>query len=158
MSGGAARRLVRLEERARDTLAARFGPDDWPHEDQLEAVLDYLDFHVTFGTVAVCTDRELSLLSAVPEGLPEEVREHVERMDPKRQEERDRREYEGRRDFLPWRDCVRQVEEEHRAYAKESRQRDRELLERNRVSVGLPALTLEQIGAWGLEGTSWGEG
>ena len=124
-------------------------------EDQLAAVLDHVDFHTAFGTVAVYTDRELNLISkAFPGGVPERVRGHVKRMDPKRQEERDRKKYEGRHDFIPWRERVRKVEEERRAYVKASKQGDRELLERNRAACGLPPLTPDQVTRWGLAGTA----
>ncbi|MGH3147400.1 MAG: hypothetical protein ACRDTR_16510, partial [Rubrobacter sp.] len=86
----------------------------------------------------------------------EDAREYVERMDPHHQEERDRWLFEKRHDFEPWREGVRRGEEEQRAYAEKSRQRDRELLESNRASVGLPPLTSAQISGWGLEGTTWG--
>lgn len=152
------RELRRHVEHLEDLAGASPGRQEpWPVEDQLAAVLDRLDFHMTFGTVAPCTDRELNLISGTfPEGVPDEVREYAGRVDPRRQEERDRREYERRHDFRPWRERVRQAEEEHRAYAERSRQGDRELLESNRASVGLPPLTPEQIERWGLEGTTWG--
>ncbi len=148
--------MERLEDLA-GGVPGSWGP--WPAEDQLEAIVDYLDFHMTFGTVAMCTDRELDLISAAfPEGVPERVREHVERIDPARQGERDRREHGRRHDFQPWRESVRLAEEEHRAYAVRSRQRGRELLERNRASVGLPPLAPEQLEKWGLAGTTWSRG
>lgn len=140
--------MERLEELAGTNLGER---EPWPLEDQLASVADHLDFHMTYGTVAPCTDRELGLISgAFPEGVPERVLEHTRRMDPKLQEERDRREYEARGDFLPWREHVRKVEEEHRAYAEESKRRDRALLEKNRAACGLPSMTPEQLTSWGL--------
>ena len=60
--------------------------------------------------------------------------------------------------FEPWRERVRRAEDQQRRYAEECRQRDRELLERNRAACGLPPLAPEQIEEWGLEGTAWGEG
>jgi hypothetical protein len=94
------------------------------------------------------------------EDLPGWAREHFGRMDPARQEERERWLLEHRVvPFEPWRERVRRHEERVRARQEESRQGDRELLERNRASVGLPPLTPEQITKWGLEGTAWeGEG
>ena len=77
-------------------------------------------------------------------------------MDPKRQEERERWLFENREvPFEPWRERVRRAEEEQRASAQRSRQRDRALLERNRASVGLPPLTPEQLAEWGLGETVW---
>ena len=151
--GGMDRRIARLEELASPEGLAEELPG-WPLDAELAAALDHLDFHVTFGTVAACTDRELCLLGAV-DGLPEGWRGHVRRIAPARQEERDRREYENRRDFEPWRERVRRRAEEQRAFAERSRQRDHELLERNRASVGLPPLSPEQIADWGLEGARW---
>jgi hypothetical protein len=60
-------RLERLEEYAqqRQDLPAHWPADEWPVEDQVEDVLDYLNFHRTFGTVALCTDREINLLGIV---------------------------------------------------------------------------------------------
>ncbi len=130
------RRLEDLEDLAGGEPAHR---EDWSVEDQRGAVVDHLDFHMTFGTVAGCTDRELALISYAFSGdVPEHIREHTRRLDPKMQEARDRREYEGRHDFLPWRERVSQVEEEHRAFAEESRRRDRALIEENRRACGLP--------------------
>lgn len=168
--GGLSKRLARLEEQAREDLA-RWDGERWPVAEQLAAVADELDFHATFGTVAICTDREINLLAALaadggldgpvlslnasPEDLPAGLREHVQRMDPRSQERRDRWLFENRHSFEPWREKVRRVQEEQRAYVAEAKQRDRELLERNRASVGLPALTPGQIAQWGLKGTKW---
>ena len=49
-------------------------------------------------------------------------------------------------------------EERLRAFVAESKQRDRELLETNRASVGLPPLTPEELVENELENTKWGEG
>lgn len=145
------RRLERLKEQ----MPAKWEevPEPWPLEDQLEDVLDYLAFHWSLGPPAVCTDREINLLEAV-EDLPEEVRGHVKRMDPKRQPEREAwlyatwRERKQEREERPER--LKRQEEERRARHAESKRRDRELLERNRASVGLPPLTQEQIEKCGL--------
>jgi hypothetical protein len=48
---------------------------------------------------------------------------------------------------------LRRQEEEHKRRSAESKQRDRELLERNRASVGLPPLTPEELEKWGLKDT-----
>ena len=45
-----------------------------------------------------------------------------------------------------------------RAFVAETKQRDRELLEANRASVGLPPLTPEELVKYELEDTKWGEG
>ena len=93
------------------------------------------------------------------EDLPGWAREHFERMDPARQDGRERWLFENRVvPFEPWRERVRRHEEHVRAFEEESKQRDRELLERNRASVGLRPLTPGQIAEWGLEGIAWGEG
>ena len=154
-----ARRIRDLERRAAADTPARWDPAEWPAECQLAAALNYLDFHAAFGTEAVCTDRELGLLEEAAEELPEGWRGRVRRMDPVYQEERERWLFEHRIvPFEPWRERVRRRHEEQRAFAERSRQRDRELLERNRASVGLPPLTPEQITELELEGTAWGEG
>jgi hypothetical protein len=85
--------------------------------------------------------------------LPEWTREHVERIDPKDQDRRDRWLYEMRHYFKRDREERPKREEERRRRSRESKQSDRELLERNRASVGLPPLTPEQIEAWGLQET-----
>ena len=158
-AGAAARALARLERIAAE-MPARWDPAEWPAECQLAAALDYLDFQAAFGDEAVCTDRELGLLEEAAGGLPEGWRGHVRRMDPRHQEERERWLFENRVvPFEPWRERVRRRLEEQSAFAERSRQRDRELLERNRASVGLPPLTPEQIIEMELEGTAWeGEG
>ena len=151
---GIERRLERLKEQM--PAAWEAVPEPWPLEDQFEDVLDYLSFHWSLGSPAVCTDREINLLDAV-EDLPEEVRKHVKRMAPKRQPERERwlyanwQERKQEREERPER--LKRQEEERRARAAESKRRDRELLERNRASVGLPPLTPEQLEKWGLQET-----
>ena len=154
-----ARRIRDLERRAAAETPARWDPAEWPAEDQLAAALDHLDFHAAFGDEAVCTDRELGLLEGAAEELPEGRRDRARRMDPAYQEKRERWLFENRVvPFEPWRERVRRRHEEQRAFAERSRQGDRELLERNRASVGLPPLTPAQLEEWGLEGTAWGEG
>jgi hypothetical protein len=118
--------------------------------------LEEVGFHATFGTVYPCTDREAALLEGA--GLVGAAEEHTERTDPRDQERRERWLFANRHGFEPWREKVRCVEEQQRAYAEASKQRDRELLEENRAAVGLPPLTLEQITKSGLEGTTRGEG
>lgn len=91
------------------------------------------------------------------EDLPEGIRERWERLDPERQTKRERQLFERRR--LPGeptiREQVRMREEEAREYSKRSKQRDRDLLERNRAACGIAPLTPEQISKWDLEGTHW---
>ena len=48
------------------------------------------------------------------------------------------------------------AEERLRAFSAASKQRDRELLETNRASVGLPPLTPEELVKNELEDTKWG--
>jgi hypothetical protein len=94
------------------------------------------------------------------EDLPEGVREYWARLDPKEQPGRDERLYrewpaaKERREY--WRHYY--SDEQVRARSEEVRRRDRELLERNRASVGLAPLSPEQLVECGLEGTRWGEG
>ena len=47
------------------------------------------------------------------------------------------------------------ADERLRAFVAETKQRDRDLLERNRASVGLPLLTPEELAKNGLEETKW---
>jgi hypothetical protein len=80
------------------------------------------------------------------EDLPEGVREHFERMDPAEQPERERWLYEHRHASNQHRERVWGAEERMHAYSAESRRRDRELIERNRVACGLPPLEGEVPG------------
>lgn len=91
--------------------------------------------------------------------LPEGVREYVERMEPSKQTDRERFLYEMWESRQVHREWVREHFSEERICARreETKQRDRELLESNRVAVGLPPLSEEQLTAWGLEDTR-GEG
>jgi hypothetical protein len=178
-------RLRHLEEHM---LPAHWPYEEWPAQDQLEAVLDFLDTHRRFRTVGVCTDREINLLgictayeelggagewtapcsgaiitvtdngdgtfnaslsaNVAAEDLPEGVREYVKSWGPKGQERRDRWLFENRERFKQEREerpeRLKREEEERRQRSEESRRRDRELLERNRASVGLPPLTPEE--------------
>lgn len=139
--------------------------EEWPLEDQIHDAASYLMVHVGWDSVAACTDQQLYCLGmwlAIQEhpgtpledlspvdfsDFPEEVREHVSRIDPRRQPERDAwlREEAGYfvrfLEELPAIDA--RVKEEQRARAEESRRRDRELLERNRALCGLPPLDAE---------------
>ena len=88
------------------------------------------------------------------EDLPDWAYEHFGRMEPARQDGRERWLFENRvAPFEPWRERVQRHEERVRAF-EENRQGDRELLELNRAACGLPPLTPEQIAEWGLEGTA----
>ena len=53
---------------------------------------------------------------------------------------------------------MRRSEERLRAFVADAKQRDRQLLEENRASVGLPPLSPGQLAEYGLEGTRWTEG
>jgi hypothetical protein len=166
------RRLERLEAQNPNPAELTDFGDAWPLDDQLAQVADMLDFFISFhsrDTIRYqATDRELHLLGLLcaangseagdssarsPGGLPEWTREHFERMDPKEQPHRDRRLFEMRSGFEPWREKVRRAEEEQQRRSAESKRCSRELLERNRVSVGLPPLTPEQVEEYGLQGT-----
>ncbi len=137
------RRLERLEENA---LPADL--PEWPVEDQIDDVLEALRVHRMGGTAHLATDRELQLVAMVcsgeevagevrPEDLPEGVREHFERMSSDEQPARERWLHANwsaakeRREH--WR-CYFS-DEQVRARREESKQRDRELLERNREHV-----------------------
>lgn len=193
------RRLEALEALYRP---AGWSAPSWPLDDQLEDAADYLALHRRFGSVAVCTDREVNLIGVLAalsevrgggewtgshsgevvafveygdetfsfeisgdlavEDLPDHLRDHVSRMDPSLQPERERERFEEweerRRERAERPERLAREEAERRARTEESRQRGRELLERNRASVGLPPLTPQQITEWDLEGTTWGEG
>lgn len=97
------------------------------------------------------------------EDLPEGVREHIERMNPLSQPERDLWLYQHRHVFREHRERMqREWSEEGRSAARArsaaSRQGDRELLEYNRAECGLPPLSAEELARYGLANTRWGEG
>jgi hypothetical protein len=161
--GSLERRLERLEQQMHP---AHLSYEDWPLTDQMEDVFCYLRLHARWGSRAACSDQQLRCLGLVvaswenpdtpledlsPVGLddfPDEVREHVSRLDPRAQPERDAwlREEAGyfvrELEELPAR--LAEVEERQRAYAEESRRRDREFLKRNRALVGLPPLESDE--------------
>jgi hypothetical protein len=161
--GSLGRRLERLEEQMHP---AHLSYEDWPLVDQMEDVFCYLRLHVRWDSVAACTDQQLRCLGLVvaswehpdtsledlsPVGLddfPDEVREHVSRLDPRTQPERDAwlREEAGyfvrTLEELPAR--LAEVEAQQRARAEESRRRDCELIARNRALVGLPPLESDE--------------
>ncbi len=64
----------------------------------------------------------------------------------------------GRRLWYVIEVMLQRHEEGVRAFVAATKQEDRQLLEANRASVGLPPLTPEQLADYGLEGTAWGEG
>ena len=139
---------------------AHLSYEDWPLVDQMEDAFCYLRLHARWDSVAACTDQQLyclglivaawenpdaelgDLVPAPLSDFPDEVREHVSRIDSRMQPERDAwlREEAGyfvrELEELPAR--LAEVEERQRAYAEESRRRDREFLKRNRALVGLP--------------------
>jgi hypothetical protein len=160
---GLERRLERLEEQMHP---AHLSYEDWPLTDQMEDVFCYLRLHARWDSVAACTDQQLYCLGLivaawenpdakfedlVPASLsdfPDEVREHVSRIDPRMQPERDAwlREESGyfvrELEELPAR--LAEVEAQQRARAEESRRRSRELITRNRALVGLPPLESDE--------------
>jgi hypothetical protein len=161
--GSLVRRLERLEEQMHP---AHLSYEEWPLVNQIEDVFCYVKLHARWGSVASCTDQQLRCLGLLvagwenpgtpledlsPVGLddfPEEVKEHVSRMDPRWQPERDAwlREQTGyfvrELEELPAR--IAEIEEQQRVRAEESRRRDREFLKRNRARVGLPPLEGEE--------------
>lgn len=145
------KRIEGLEAR----IGTRLAPE-WTPEDMREKVLDELDFALATGSpVHLCRD-ELALLGVdSADGLPDQLRRFVVLRPPTWGEIKHRYKDPPRRPFESWRERVRQHEERVRAFVEEGRQRDRELLETNRASVGLPPLSAEQIEIWCLEGTIW---
>jgi hypothetical protein len=161
--GSLERRLERLEEQMHP---AHLSYEDWPLTDQMEDVFCYLRLHARWDSVAACTDQQLYCLGLivaawenpdakledlVPASLsdfPDEVGEHVSRIDPRMQSERDawlRKEagyFVRSLEELPAR--LAEVEAQQRARAEESRRRYRELIARNRALVGLPPLENEE--------------
>jgi len=150
--GSLKRRLERLEEQMRP---AHLSYEDCPLVNQMEDVFCYVKMHARWGSRASCTDQQLRCLGLVvahwenpdapleelsPVGLddfPDEVREHVSRLAPRTQHEKDAwlREEAGyfvrELEELPAR--LAEVEVQQRARAEESRRRDRELIARKRV-------------------------
>jgi hypothetical protein len=161
--GGLGRKLDKLEERM---YPAHVSYEEWPLIDQIEDAYCYLKLHARWGSRAACTDQQLRCLGLLVAGwenpntpledltpvslddFPEEVREHVKRLDADMQPERDAwlRQEAGHyvRDLeeLPAR--IAEVEEQQRARAEESRIRTRELIARNRALVGLPPLESDE--------------
>jgi|SRR5215217_925687 len=157
--GSLVRRLERLEEQKHPE---HLSYEEWPLVEQIEDVYSYLMLHVRWGSRAACTDQQLRCLGLLvagwenpdtpleelsPVGLddfPDEVEEHVSRLDPHAQSERDAwlREQAGyfvrELEELPAR--IAEHKEQVRMRTEESRKRDRELIARNRALVGLPPL------------------
>jgi hypothetical protein len=141
------------------------GTPEWPLEEQIRDAVSYLWWHVHFDSVAACTDQQLRciglwlareehpdalLADLSPVGLadfPPEVREHVSRLEPRMQPERDAwlRKKAGHfvREVEEMPARLAAVEEAQRRQAEESRRRDLELLHRNRARCGLPPLETE---------------
>ena len=152
--GSLERRLKRLEEQMH---AAPFSYEGWHLVEQIEDAFCYLRLHARWGSRAACTDQQLRCLGLVAaswenpdtpleelspvalDDFPEEMREHVSRLDPRMQPERDAwlREEAGHfvreLEELPAR--IAEHEEQVRIRTEESRRRDRELLERNRALI-----------------------
>ncbi len=120
-------------------------------------VLDEIDFvAATASPVNLCEGELEALRAGGLDELPEWLQPLVRLVPADRGEVR--RRYEDPPPFEGWREKVRRHQESARAFAEASKQGDRELLETNRASVGLPPLTPEQLARYGLEGTCWGEG
>jgi len=101
------KRLEDLEERLRAEISrTHWSYEEWPLEDQLEAVLWSLQVHKWGRSVHEATDRELELLDAlISQGhVPEEAREYFERMNPEEQPKRERWLYEHREWSKRWRE------------------------------------------------------
>jgi len=132
----------------------------------MEDVFCYLRLHACWDSVAACTDQQLyclglivaawenpdaELKDLVPASLsdfPDEVKEHVSRIDPRMQAERDAWLREEAGYFVRFLEeipaSIAEVEERQRARAEESRRRDRELLAHNRAVVGQTPLQGEE--------------
>lgn len=150
MKGSVRRRVEDLEGRA----AAARPSAAWSREEIAERVVDELDFaHATDSPVNLC-DAELEALGMDGvDDLPGWLRPRV----LMRPWEGVRHRYQGppERPFGGWREQVRKHRERVEARMRESKQRDRELLEDNRAACSLSPLTPEQISEWGLGGTAW---
>jgi hypothetical protein len=160
---GLERRLERLEEQMHP---AHLSYEEWPLVEQIEDAFCYVKLHARWGSRVACTAQQLRALGLLvahwenpdtpledlsPVGLddfPDEVKEHVSRLDPRAQPERDawlREEagyYVRTIEELPAR--LAEVQEQQQARAEESRRRDRELIAHNRALVGLPPLESDE--------------
>src|SRR5919112_5092298 len=101
--GSLERRLKRLEEQRHP---AHLSYEEWSLVEQIEDAFCYLRLHARWGSRAACTDQQLRCLGLVAaswenpdtpleelspvlfEDLPEEIREHVSRLDADMQPER----------------------------------------------------------------------
>ena len=153
MKGSVRFRLESLEAR---TARAPFAPG-WSREEVAEKVLDEIDFAVATDSPLDLCEGELEAIGAGGVGdLPGWLQPRVCVRPPTWGTVRHR--YEEPPPFVGWRENVRRHEERVRAFEEASKQRDRELLETNRASVGLPPLTAGELTELGLEGTEWGRG
>jgi hypothetical protein len=147
-------KVKRLEEQM---SPAHWSYEEWPIEAQIQDVLSYFLLHVRWDSIAACTDQQLyciglwlasqedpesnleDLSPVALEDFPEEVVEHVSRLEPRLQAERDvwLREQGGyfvrMLEEVPAR--LAEIEEQRRRRSEESRRRDRELLKRNRELI-----------------------
>lgn len=91
----------------------------------------------------------------VVEDLPEWARDYWVRLDPEKQPAHDRLLHDGWPAAKKHREWVAYAgsEEQICKRRKEWRQKERDFLERNRASVGVPPLTPEEVVKNGLEGT-----
>lgn len=152
---------ARFPSSTEDSLSEEWPLDD-QLEQVADTLDRFIYFHSKDEVRYVATDREIHLLGLlcaawrsreVPLGedggegegflvdvprqiraqdLPEWALEHFERMDPKKQAERERWLFAHRHTFEPWRESVRRVEEGQRRRGEESRRRDREFLDAKR--------------------------
>lgn len=148
------RRLDALEEQAGNGLAP-----DWTPEEMREKVLDELDFALsTDSPVYLCRDELVLLGVDSVSGLPEKLQRLVDLRPHTWGEIKHRYKEPPQRPFENWREKVSKQNERVRVFVEETKQCDRELLENNRASVGLPPLTAEQVEKWDLEDTIWAGG
>ncbi|MDP8951831.1 MAG: hypothetical protein M3N18_06290 [Actinomycetota bacterium] len=94
------------------------------------------------GTASVDVEGRIAV-----EDLPDDMRGYVERMHPDKQETHERKLYEGHEQAKERRDYWWHFYSPDQARLRENerRRRDRELLERNRASVGAPPLTPDEL-------------
>ncbi len=146
----------RIEGLEGHVAVAPFAPG-WTREEIAAKVLDEIDFALATNSPVSLSEGELDAVGArgVDE-LPGWLQPLVRLVPPDRGEVRHR--YKDPPPFEGWRDKVRRHEEGVRAFVEASKQEGRELLEKNRASVGLPPLTPEQVARCELEGTCWGGG
>ena len=149
------RRLASLEGQV---SGIQFAPG-WSQEEIEEKVLDEIDFALsTRSPVSLCNDELEALDVGTVSDLPEWLQPHVDLRPPTWGTIRHRYKYPPEHPFESWRERVRKRQEGSEEHRKQSKQRDRNLLEENRAACGIAPLTPEEVRRYELEGTVWGGG